>query len=661
MNRKSYSLSSLFIIMLSLLVFSAFADIKLPQLVSNHMVLQRDIKLKIWGLANIGEKVNISFNGTKAHTITGPDGKWLITLPAMKTGGPYTMSIKGNNEIILSDILIGDVWFCSGQSNMVLSMERLKEQYPTEVAQDNFPAIRNFFVPTKADVTKTYDDLPPGKWTLAVGQGVLEFGGVTYFFAKQLYQKYHIPIGIINSSVGGVPVEAWMSADAFKDFPDDLAQIKNFRDTAYMNSLSRQVQAASRVAMPRPLIEPDKGISGPVKWTDATYVPQNWHRFWMPGYWADQGVKGLNGILYFRKEIDVPASMTGMPAKLFVGRIIDADSTFVNGKFVGNTTYQYPPRRYNVPAGVLKPGKNIIVVKVINTAGKGGFVPDKNYSLNTNGQRIDLRGEWTYQVGQVQPKITFDAAAMRGNSGPRPIIAQNAPTGLYNTMAAPAINYAIKGFIWYQGEANTTKAREYAKLLPALITDWRSKWGEGNIPFLFPQLPNFMEVDYSPGESDWAQLRQSQLEALSIPNTGMAVAIDAGEWNDIHPLDKKDVGERLALWAEHLAYGANDPVYSGPIYQSSIIEGNKVILKFTNTGGGLTIKGGGDLYYFAIAGADKKYVWAKAKIDGDKVIVWSDAVTNPVTVRYAWADNPEGANLYNKEGLPASPFETGSK
>jgi sialate O-acetylesterase len=456
-----------------------------------------------------------------------------------------------------------------------------------------------------------------------------------------------------------VPIEAWMSADAFKDFPGETAQIKNFRDTAYMNNLTRRMQTAGRTAPSRMIMEADKGISGPVKWTDPAYVPKNWHQFWMPGYWADQGVKNLNGVLYFRKEVDVPASMTGVPAKLFVGRIIDADSTFVNGKFVGGITYQYPPRRYDVPAGLLKPGKNIIIVKVINTAGKGGFVPEKNYSLNAAGQRIDLRGEWTYQVGQVQPRVTFAPGAVRDNNGPQPVNAQNAPTGLYNTMAAPAVNYAIKGFLWYQGESNGGKAAAYAKLLPALIADWRTKWGEGNIPFLYAQLPNFMEVDYSPGESDWAQLRQSQLAALSIPNTGMAVTIDAGEWNDIHPLDKKDVGERLALWAQHLAYGAKDLVCSGPIYQSSTIEGNKVILSFSHTGSGLIAKDGGDLYYFAIAGADKKYVWAKARIVGDKVMVWNDAVPNPVYVRYAWADNPEGANLYNREGLPASPFETG--
>lgn len=653
LNVNKKSLLRLLCLVLIFSTSSAFADIKLPQLISDHMVLQRDIKLKIWGWASPNEKVSVDFNGKKEKTVTDTAGKWLLELPAMKAGGPYTMVIKGDNQITLNDIYIGDVWFASGQSNMVLPMERLKERYPDEVANDNFPEIRNFFVPTNANVSIMSDDLPPGEWKPAVGDNILGFGGTTYFFAKMLYQKYHVPIGIINSSVGGVPIEAWMSAEAFKEFPEYSEKIKNFRDTAYMSNLLKNRRVNSTlVNIIHP--EPDKGISGPIKWTDPTYVPLNWHKFWMPGYWADQGVKDLNGVLYFRKEIEVPASMTGIPAKLFLGRIIDADSAFVNGEFVGNITYQYPPRRYNVPAGLLKPGKNTIVVKVNSTSGKGGFVPDKNYSLNANGQRIDLRGDWIYQVGQVQPKVNVENSNIRS----MPFSAQNEPTGLYNTMAAPAINYRIKGFLWYQGETNSSRPKEYAKLLPALIADWRSKWGQGDLPFLYAQLPNFMEVNYSPSESNWAQLRKSQFKALSVPNTGMAVAIDAGEWNDIHPLNKKDIGERLALWAEYLSYGAKDIVHSGPIYQSYKIEGNKIILSFSSIGSGLMVKGGGDLYYFAIAGADKHYVWAKAVIEGDKVIVWNNDIQNPMYVRYAWADNPEGANLYNKEGLPASPFET---
>ena len=342
--------------------FSADATIKLPQLVSNHMVLQRGIELKIWGWALPGEKVNVQFNGNTRSTITAADGKWQVKFPAMKEGGPYKMVLKGENEIVLTDILIGDVWFCSGQSNMVLPMERLKEKYPDEVAHDSFPEIRNFFVPTKVDITKVYEDLPPGKWVSAVGVDLLTFGGLTYFFSKQLYQKYHIPIGIINSSVGGYSIDAWMSADALSLFPKLTEQLKNLLDTNYINHLSRNNPPKEKTGTFHKA-EVDKGISGPVNWTDPDFVPKNWHKFWLPGYWADQGVKDLHGIIYFRKEINVPASMTGMPAKLFLGRIVDADSTFVNGKFVGNITYQYPPRRYTVPSGLLKPGKQYYCYK----------------------------------------------------------------------------------------------------------------------------------------------------------------------------------------------------------------------------------------------------------------------------------------------------------
>ena len=324
---------------------------------------------------------------------------------------------------------------------------------------------------------------------------------------------------------------------------------------------------------------------------------------------------------------------------------------YINGKQVGATTYQYPQRRYNVPADLLKAGKNIFVVRVTNTAGKGGFVPDKPYCIFAGSDTVDLKGTWQYRVGEVY----IPRAGFGGGGG---INAQNQPAGLFNAMIAPLINYSIKGFLWYQGEANTGRADEYAKLQPAQIIDWRNKWKQGDLPFLYVQLPGFMDYNYLPSESQWAALRESQLKSLSVPNTAMAVAIDLGEWNDIHPDNKKDVGERLALAAEKIAYGDN-VVYSGPIYRSSKTEGNKIILSFNHAGSGLITNDGEELGEFSIAGADKKFVWAKAKIDGDKIIVWNDDIKNPMYVRYAWADNPVNPNLYNKEGLPASPFRTG--
>jgi sialate O-acetylesterase len=342
--------------------------------------------------------------------------------------------------------------------------------------------------------------------------------------------------------------------------------------------------------------------------------------------------------------------MVGKPAKVFLGRIVDADVLHINGKQVGNTAYQYPQRRYTVPSNLLRPGKNLFAVRVTNNSGKGGFVPDKPYCLISENDTIDLKGYWQYKVGEV-----FVPQSMPTSS----FSAQNQPTALYNAMVAPLINYTIRGMIWYQGEANTIRASEYTKLQPAMIADWRSKWKEGDIPFLYVQLPGFMDYNYLPAESQWAELREAQLKSLSVPNTAMAVAIDLGEWNDIHPDRKKEVGDRLALAAEKIAYGENI-VYSGPVFQSSTNEGNKIILSFTNVGSGLITNDGEELSEFAIAGADKKFVWAKAKIEGDKVIVWSDEIADPKYVRYAWADDPVNANLYNKEGLPASPFEAPS-
>ena len=623
---------------------SVHGQIKLPRLVRDSMVLQRDANIKIWGWAAKDEKITLKFNDKSYKTKATVDGKWFVILLPMKAGGPYTMDISASNKITLKDILIGDVWICSGQSNMVHQMELHSVRYENEIEQANYPEIRHFWIPRLTDLQQPHDDLPTGYWKWANPQDVRQFSAVAYFFAKKIYEKYHVPIGLINASVGGTPIEAWTSEEGLKDFSSIINTIQKNKDTAYINNINRA--AANNTN--RQQQQTDLGLIGEKKWFDVSYVPKGWHTINVPGYWEDQGIKDLNAVVWYRKEIDVPVSMTGIPAKVFLGRIVDADVLYINGKQVGNTTYQYPQRRYNVPADLLKPGKNIFVIRVTNTAGKGGFVPDKPYSLIAGHDTIDLKGYWQYKIGDVfKPQVG-------GSIG---ISAQNQPTALYNAMIAPLINYTIKGFCWYQGEANTWNPGEYAKFQPEQIIDWRNKWKQGDLPFLYVQLPGFMDFNYLPSESNWAMLRESQLKSLSVPNTAMAVAIDLGEWNDIHPDNKKDVGERLALAAEKIAYGENI-VYSGPIYQSSKIEDNKIIINFSNVGSGLITKDGEELSEFAIAGADKKFIWAKSKIEGNTVVVWSDEITNPIYVRYAWADNPVNPNLFNKDGLPASPFRT---
>jgi sialate O-acetylesterase len=623
----------------------AFGQVKLPRLIGDNMVLQRDTKVKIWGWAAAREKVSLRFMSHTYTTTTAADSTWKIILPVMKAGGPYDMEIDGANHIVIKNILIGDVWVCSGQSNMDIPMERVKEKYPDIIAQSDNPAIRQFNIPVTFNFSGPQSDLPPGNWQPANPQTLLPFTAVGYFFAKALYEKYHVPIGLIKAPVGGSPAESWLSEDALKSFPHYYKIEQKFKSNGYLDSIrnnDRQIHDNWYSNIYRN----DKGLHDIRPWYDTAYDASGWSAMPIPSFWDEHGLKGVNGVVWFRKEIQVPASMTGKPAKLLLGRIVDQDSVYVNGQFAGTIGYQYPPRRYDLPAGMLKPGKNIIVVRVINNAGRGGFITDKPYKLFAGNDTINLSGEWQYKVGTTAPSL------------PPSTFFQYEPSGLFNAMIAPLLNFRMKGVIWYQGESNTSKAKEYQTLFPAVITNWREKWNEGNFPFLYVQLANFMEPKNQPSESNWALLREAQLKSLSVPNTGMAVTCDIGEWNDIHPLNKEDVGKRLALIAENVAYGDKKVVYSGPLYQSMQVQGNKIILTFTNTGSGLIAKGGGDLKYFAIAGDDKKFVWAKAAIEGNKVIVYSDQAPNAVAVRYAWADNPEGANLYNKEGLPASPFRT---
>ncbi|HEX8677033.1 MAG TPA: sialate O-acetylesterase, partial [Segetibacter sp.] len=471
-----------------LLIFnSAYGEVKLPALVRDSMVLQRNAKVKIWGWATNGEKITVSFAGKKYRTVTGSDGKWMVLLSPMKAGGPFTMNIDASNHIVLKDVLMGDVWFCSGQSNMVHQMELHKERYANDIAQANYPQIRHFFISTLNNLQHPQDDLPTGYWKSANPDDVRRFSAVAYFFAKTIYDKYHIPIGLINASVGGTPIEAWTSEAGLKEFPAVINKIQKNKDTAYVNDVNRNALASNT-----PQSKEDKGLTAGKSWFDTSYVPKGWHNINIPGYWEDQGVKDLDGVVWYRREIDVPASMTGIPAKIALGRIVDADFLYVNGKLAGNTTYQYPQRRYQLPGEFLKPGKNILVIRVINNSGKGGFVPDKPYYLSAGGQTIDLKGDWQYKVGE---------AFIPRHNVAEGIALQNQPTALFNAMVAPVINYTIKGILWYQGESNISNASEYGKFLPSLIKDWRNQWKQGDVPFIYVQLPNFGDVQYLPGKS----------------------------------------------------------------------------------------------------------------------------------------------------------------
>ena len=615
------------------------AQIRLPQLISDGMVLQRNTPLKIWGWASAKERIQVNFDNRDYKTRADEKGNWSITLPAHAPGGPFEMVLKGENEIKIENILFGDVWFASGQSNMVHQMQHHDVTYSKEISGANNAQIRQLLIPTTPKLDGPAEDFKETAWKEANPENVRNFSAVAYFFALKIYEEEKVPIGIINASVGGTPIEAWTSEEGLADFEELSARIKRNKDTSYVNSFRRSSSGS-------PQIIKDRGLTGEQKWFDPAYQPKAWRNINVPGYWEDQSLKDLNGTVWYRKEVEVSANLAGSEAKIFIGRIIDADEVYINGEKVGGRTYQYPQRIYKIPDGLLKPGKNLIVIKVTNFGGKGGFVPDKPYYIASSADTVSLLGSWAYRVGEV-----FSPGIFGGNS----FSAQNQPAALFNGMVAPAIDYKIKGVLWYQGESNAGRPVLYENLQPAQIYDWRNKFGEDELPFIYLQLPNFMDYTFEPVESNWARLRESQRKALAVPETAMAVGIDLGEWNDIHPDNKKSVGERMALSALKLAYDKK-LVSSGPMVNKAVKEGNEIWLSFEHVGGGLQSIDGEELREFAVAAYDKKFVWADARIKGDQIVVSSGKVRNPKYVRYAWADNPD-VNFYNKEGLPASPFE----
>ncbi|ROH99504.1 sialate O-acetylesterase [Chryseobacterium daecheongense] len=616
-------------------IYGFDAKVRLPALVSDGMILQRNQDLKIWGYADAGEKITIKFINKTYSATADQNGNWSLMLPKLNAGGPFIMTI---NEITLKDILIGDVWVASGQSNMELPMRRLTPLYENEIKNANNQNIRFFTVPQKYNFKAPQNDLDGGKWESTNPQTILNFSGVAYFFAKELNEKNKVPVGIIHTSLGGSPVQAWMDEKSLKKYPEYLAETEKWKNDDLIQSTESQEQSLSK-AWYAELDQSDIGLNQ--HWEKVNTNDSGWKTMMVPGSWEDQEGP-FDGSVWFRKEFILPKGVDQKTAFLNLGRIKDADITYINGIKVGNVTYEYPPRWYDIPKGVLKEGKNIITVRVINGGGKGQFIADKPYYLEINGQKTDLKGEWKYKIGAKMEKMAPGQTFIRWK-----------PVGLYNAMINPLINYKIRGFIWYQGESNTGKPKEYGDLLSTMILDWRSKWNKTDLPFFIVQLANFMEKKDEPIESNWAELREQQKQvSLSVPHTGLAVTIDVGEWNDIHPLNKKAVGDRLALQA--LKIEGKKIIADGPVYQSMKTEENTIILSFKSGTDDLVQ---GELKGFAIQQKDGSYQWAKAQAKGNKVIVWNDQIDNPVNVRYDWADNPDG-NLKNKNGLPASPFTT---
>ena len=651
--KKAFSLS-LSTLGLILLAWPAAATVRLPRLVGDHMVLQRNQPLLLWGWAAPGEAVSIIFRGkTYAAKTGGVHGKWTATLPAMLAGGPYTLQVRGSNELVLNDVLVGDVWLAGGQSNMEWPVRDAKNA-AVEMASANFPTIRRIDVPNAAALVPQAEFGGAG-WQVCSPQTVGEFSAVAYFFARDLHQHDpKVPLGLITAEWGGTPAEAWTSASTLStqpDFKGPVAAMAAQKGT--IPALQTDYAARFKAWQASPAGQ-DQGLRpDQPSWADPAFSSAGWPTMELPGLWEDhvKTLHNFDGTVWLRKEITLTAAEAGQPAQLALSRIDDNDSTFVNGVAVGGTRGYDIQRVYAVPGTLLKAGRNVVTVRVVDNGGGGGiWGAAADMHLATATRTLLLDGPWQYHTA-------FDPATRPPN--PLPGGPQMLPTALYNGMIAPLVPYALAGVIWYQGETNAPRAYQYRTLFPALIRDWRAQWRQPTLPFLFVQIAGYQPNGREPIESAFSELREAQQLTLALPATGMATAIDIGDSVSIHPLNKQEVGRRLALVARRVAYHEPRTVASGPMFSHMAVVGNSVCLSFDNQGTGLVLKEAGGPYLkgFAIAGTDHKFVWAQGQLEGNSVVLHHPAVPAPVAVRYAWGNMPF-INLYNREGLPAPPFRT---
>jgi sialate O-acetylesterase len=637
------------LLVLTLGVPGARADVTPNPLFADNAVLQRGMRVPVWGTADPGEVVTVHFAGQSVCVQTAADGKWLTYLAALKPSGrPRTLTLSGKNQVVLNNILVGDVWVASGQSNMERQLGLREGQKPItdwerEARTANFPEIRHFGVAqTRALVPAA---AVKGHWAICSPKTVTDFTAVGYFFARSLYRVRRVPIGLIHSSWGGTPAEAWTSEAGLAklaDFAQPLAEVRRLATdpAGARRDIEERLERWYRAS------DPGSGASPP--WSDPRLNDGSWERMVLPGNWEGAGHRDYDGTFWFRRTVVLPVDPKGADVELHLGAIDDYDTTFVNGRRIGATAGWDVPRVYRVPVGVLKRGANVIAVRVLDTGAGGGMWGGKDamrlvVRRGAQVKTVPLAGAWSCRPGVSLGRSGWPPPDYRESA--------SAPTVLYNGMIAPLVPYAIRGVIWYQGEANVGRERQYRTLFPALIADWRRVWGQADFPFLFVQIAPFSGMT--------PEIREAQLLAWqNTKNTAMVVTTDCGDQDDIHPAHKQPVGARLALAARALAYGEKIE-FSGPVYQAMRIQGTQAVVSFAHAHGGLLAQGG-PLKGFTVAGADKVFHPARAQIRGRTVVVSSAAVPRPVAVRYGWANVPD-VNLFNRAGLPASPFRTDAK
>ena len=645
-------------------------------MLGDGLVIQRDTPFPVWN----SKKITVTFL-EKKYEAKNVNGKWLVTLDPVKAGGPYTMEIASQEKTVtLRNIYSGDVWLCAGQSNMEMQMDRLRDDFSQEWDNEDFPPIHQFKVPQEWDFSSPRDEFlnSENNWVTASKETLCEFSAVAWFFAKNLYKEHGVPIGLIATAWGGTPIESWMSREALASYPEKIAEGDRYADAALREKTAKGSEEAIKT------------------WTDElnsidSGLIQGWHKAdsgaWdkidgtitLPGTFKEAGICAGNctaksGSVWLYREFEVPQNSAPYSAKVWLGTIVDSDAVFINGTEVGNTGYRYPPRKYPAPAGLLRAGKNQIVIRVVFNNGEGEVTADKPFRIFSDTFSFELAGIWKYKTGAAVPARSEE------------FFFQRQPMGNYNAMIAPVLKYPLKGVIWYQGESNESKPREYAQLFRKMILDWRKNYSANmrnisilqsdneqqsncELPFFFVQLPIFGNPCENDENSSWAILREAQKDALSLPATGMAAALELGEWNDIHPLNKKDIGYRLFLAAEKLLSGA-DNSSPGPMVRKYELKHNVIHIYFDNCGAGLTAflqlksHGGtetqretGSIIYVNVITNDEQ-LRLPAKIEKpDCISIDITNIKNPRKILYAWSCNPRDRELYNSAGLPVIPFK----
>lgn len=614
------------------------------------MVLQQKADVSIWGKAIPGKTIRIVASWDKSSTYsaaTNEQGDWKVTLKTPEAGGPYTLKLSGDNTVVLENVLVGEVWLCSGQSNMEMRLREIQNAATEIKHADSFPSIRLLHVAKEMSEIPLQDiKLQENGWQVCSSKSIVEFSAVAYFFARELQKYQHVPVGLINASWGGTFAEAWTSGKTLRNMPDFAEAVATLeansvgKEELKQRSLDKIEQWLVQLQELDPAYTKEQA-----SWAQPRFDASTWPTMRVPGKWEGE-LGNFDGIVWFRKEVDIPVNWQGKELELRLGAIDDNDLTFFNGVQIGHTEGWDQQRNYTVPSKLVRKGKATIAIRVHDMSSDGGLYGQADQLfLAAKKQRINLAGEWQYHPATDISKLP---------PMPRQNNDHNQVTVLYNAMIHPLTSYTIKGVLWYQGENNAARAYQYRELFPLLISDWREQWGY-RFPFYFVQLANFRAIRNEPGESDWAELREAQTMALNHQNTGMAVIIDIGEANDIHPKNKQEVGRRLALQARAQTYGEQLTCY-GPLYESHQIEGDKIRIRFKHAEGLKTLDGK-KLKGFAIAGLDHQFHWAEAVIESNEIVVWSNEVKFPLAVRYAWDTNPV-CNLCNDANLPASPFRT---